>query len=137
GLASSRGKRFNQRGGDDEVLGGNRSMGWRQRLRVRAACQGRSVPELSQLWPIETATVLGPTAWRSTLRKNRRFARAEWVAMIRIRGRLPTASSAVSLFCRGSCATFLDLPGNACSLDSPARVLFVRFRFFRWRHSKR
>jgi len=74
---------------------------------------------------------------RSTLRKNRRFARAEWVAMIRIRRRLPTASSAVSLFCRGSCATFLDLPGNACSLDSPARVLFVPFRFFRWRHSKR
>src|SRR5206468_9414548 len=53
------------------------SMGWRQRRRVRAACQGRSLPELSQLRPIETATVLGPTSRRSPLWKNRRFARAE------------------------------------------------------------
>ena len=34
-------------------------------------------PELNHLWRIETAAVLGPAAWRSALRKNRRLSRTE------------------------------------------------------------
>jgi hypothetical protein len=34
-------------------------------------------PLIPQLWPIETATLLGPAPPRSALRKNRRLPRAE------------------------------------------------------------
>ena len=56
----------------------------RKRSGLRAACQGQEPFERSQLWSVETATVLGSATRRSVLRKNRRLPGAgiisEWQA---------------------------------------------------------
>ena len=64
----------------EEVRGGesgnDRSLGWRQRSRLRTTGEHHPSPELSQLWRAETIPVVGPSARRSALRKTPRRSQA-------------------------------------------------------------
>ena len=53
--------------GHDQIFGDDRCVGWRQRSRLRTACHCHPPPKHPQLWPIETAAVLGSAARRSAL----------------------------------------------------------------------
>jgi hypothetical protein len=60
-----------------EYLAVNCGVGRRERSRMRTARDRNGASWQHQLWPIETAAVLGSAARRSAFRENRRLARTE------------------------------------------------------------